>query len=356
MDSDAIPVPEKIELRRLNPGGVGGRRRPAGLLRHFGSGRSGSTEITIALHRPDRRKTIVPAVWSYPLGPQPFLVWRSARRVRSLDVHEDDFFGRIGRSQGEVRLVRPSAPMLDEFLSLADAPPRRILAYAKTWGVLGICKHGQPCTHTPFTSRRQLSPRVEDRCAPLGWDGRGGFEPIEAWRRYAELADATLRVAEQLRNRRAPNAQDLWVLMDRRGGQGPVPMPAESAADLQRIPWRILVAAVNRWIVDADLRPFVLPLDRLSGPVLRMRIGAPWWLGSPSWGLFGALGQEIVRRVSSTDVLNSWPCDGCGKLHARSRWPAQRRGCFCSPRCAARDRQRRHRDKRREEPPRSANR
>src|SRR6267154_2618844 len=67
----------------------------------------------------------------------------------------------VSRSLWNARHVPPGGGLLRAFAGLGDAPASRILAFAKKWGVLGICKHYQPSSHAL-------------ECTPLGWDGKRG--------------------------------------------------------------------------------------------------------------------------------------------------------------------------------------
>jgi hypothetical protein len=40
-----------------------------------------------------------------------------------------------------------SPGLLEQFLTLADAPPTRIRTFAGRWGVLELCRHGWPARH-----------------------------------------------------------------------------------------------------------------------------------------------------------------------------------------------------------------
>jgi hypothetical protein len=314
VDADAIPVPQIIKLCRLV---VGRTTTDAGTP-------------TLAVRR--SRETAVPPVFSYPMGRQDYLVWTSPHLPVPKETTIDDLIGVRGRSQGGVRLSRPSGRMLDEFLELADASAKRILSYAQRWGVLGICRHGKPCTHTPYTSQRIIYPPVPDLCAPLGWDGRGGREPVEAWRRYAREATAILRVGESLRDRRTPTESDLRTLLAPHKHPSRVPVS---------IAWPLLIRAVNRWVTDGDVRPWLVLHAHTLGYEPRVRMASPWSYGTPSWGLFGALGTQIQLAIARASYMF---CDECGRKCDRRRSPAAGREHFCSPTCAARKRQRRHRE------------
>src|SRR5690606_38547478 len=44
--------------------------------------------------------------------------------------------------------VVPSSPnLLSRFVALEHAPPEDVAAFARSFGVLGVCSHGQPAPH-----------------------------------------------------------------------------------------------------------------------------------------------------------------------------------------------------------------
>lgn len=90
------------------------------------------------------------------------------------------------------------ASLLEKFLMLHDRPTSDILAFAKRWGVLEICKHGLPCTHS--------------NCHPLE-DRLSYWEPIQAWRSFSVQARAVLEIAASLRKGQ-PASMASW---DRKG-------------------------------------------------------------------------------------------------------------------------------------------
>src|SRR5262245_54237299 len=54
---------------------------------------------------------------------------------------------RFDPRQKEFRTYSPQRTTLVEFLSLAEARSENVLRYAQKWGVLQLCKHGEPATH-----------------------------------------------------------------------------------------------------------------------------------------------------------------------------------------------------------------
>jgi hypothetical protein len=96
------------------------------------------------------RLSAVPA-WSVPAGVD-------------LDGHSLLFFypartRRHGSRTLQFRKIRAGAKLLTEFVTLDEAPAERILAYARQYGPLGFCQHGDP-------SHRLLPRAALQRSAP----------------------------------------------------------------------------------------------------------------------------------------------------------------------------------------------
>src|SRR5262245_47356558 len=66
--------------------------------------------------------------------------------------------------------VHAGPGLLEGFIKLADAPDEAILAYARRWGPLWLCKHGDPFRSDivncgPFEFHREID--------PASWDNDG---------------------------------------------------------------------------------------------------------------------------------------------------------------------------------------
>jgi hypothetical protein len=59
--------------------------------------------------------------------------------------------------------VEPGEGLLDDFVNLADGGPHKILAYAKRWGVLGLCPCDIPSTHLPLHAPQGLLHPIRDQ-------------------------------------------------------------------------------------------------------------------------------------------------------------------------------------------------
>jgi len=124
----------------------------------------------------------------------------------------------VFRPDAKVRARVPSSPikLLQPFLGLAEASPERILEFARSSGVLALCRHGLPTSHAPIAAQASVFstptayPEVT-QCLPLGamdegfqnemlgarvevTDGLAGWEPIAYWRATAKMMAAALKV------------------------------------------------------------------------------------------------------------------------------------------------------------------
>lgn len=102
------------------------------------------------------------------------------------------------------RIKRKAAPdLLERFCHIAEAPDTAaaVVAFAKRWGVLGLCKHGRPYRHwkTPFINMR----RIPD-CTP-------GRESFQHWMEFARCFDSMLRIGLDL-NQGKPGEHVDWQL------------------------------------------------------------------------------------------------------------------------------------------------
>ena len=123
------------------------------------------------------------------------------------------FVGLEQRDWKKIRVVRPSRGMLDQFLSLANANAERICSFARKSGVLAICIHEKPTSHS-LDCDMAPCPEID------GWS-----EPLDRWRYYARQFQAVLRIADRLNANQLGEKRGLGCA---RSGQ-PVPEPVTSA-------------------------------------------------------------------------------------------------------------------------------
>jgi hypothetical protein len=197
--------------------------------------------------------------------------------------------------------------VLDEFIELAECSDLEILKYARTWGVLELCKHHLPYLHgnpdehlrLPLPDRsltnRQLA---TSKCLALG------TEPLEVWRFFSRQAKALLRIAANLQQE-MPGESDDWslVLRDRVSPQQGVEAHRECWAD-----------AVESWMELGDVRPRI---DRISHGIT--------WSGAD---LLGELAVQLALVGVRAD--GQVHCTNCGKSYAPKKQIVRGGVHYCS--------------------------
>lgn len=262
-----------------------------------------------------------------------YLVWKEPVRMRAGDHWLLD--GQVARQAIRVRqkAEQGGRGILDEFLHLCDTGDEAILKYARTWGVLELCRHNLPSCHefsrggllrvpAPLLSDSQIAgsawPASDPRqCPPLG------REPLATWRFFSRQAKALLNIAADLRRIRLGEKQD-WATLLREGFT-----PVESL-DAQRLCVRDVLEG---WLKLGRIKPAI---DDLTGALT--------WTGAD---LFGELAVQITLAAEARD--GQVFCIVCGKAYEPKRRVIRRGFNYCpAPKCqsvAAAQRAKRYRNR-----------
>ena len=98
---------------------------------------------------------------------------------------------------------KPPADLLERFCRIADSDDTdaAVEAFARRWGLLGLCEHGLPHLCEGHTV-------VRGSITPCGWTG---VESFDHWKRLALASDSMLRIGLAL-NRGKPGDQNDWEL------------------------------------------------------------------------------------------------------------------------------------------------
>lgn len=204
--------------------------------------------------------------------------------------------------------------LLEEFIELADGNDTAILKYARTWGVLGLCRHHLPYLHasphelpnehlrlplpSAFASRQWLT----RACVPLG------SEPLDVWRFFSRQAKALLRIAANLQQEALGEPGDWSTVL--RDGVTPI-----RNLGIHRACWG---EAVESWMTLGDVRPRI---DVMSKTIT--------WAGAD---LFGELAVQLalVGVMADGQVY----CTNCGRAYAPKKQITRGGVHYCpSPRC-----------------------
>ena len=221
-----------------------------------------------------------------------------------------------GRTDFAARKSRfvPEAGLLERFVSLADATPEAVLAFAQAYGVFDVCPHEQHWIHRAHD--------VSSRCTRLM-----NPQPVSLYRRYAAVARATLQLAAEAVSGRRGDAE-AWTLLN-----------------------EFLVDLVPLWRV-AD-RPH--PFPHAVREAVASSFICFWWLLGPQelylhWGerrrgwkgigirvggpsLLSAISRQLAFAVVRADGLAI--CAGCGAPFTRPRGSRRTARAWC-PRCGLR--------------------
>jgi hypothetical protein len=222
--------------------------------------------------------------------------------------------------------VRKNRRVLDDFILLAWPDPRHaddddVLEFAKRWGVLGLCEHNLPYTHTLDDLSTGPSVHLSAVKSPMSYPERRCervrktetieyddtklerqtgecIEYIGAWRLFAERAVLLLELAASLRSRTDPPDKEKTR--------------------------RVLVRRLNKWLDMANVG--VVCGDTATGEWpsgLQVRIAT-------RGGLFGVLAVQLLLATTLTELL--FTCAACGTIFNAAPAERPRRGerAFCS--------------------------
>lgn len=238
--------------------------------------------------------------------PVPDVTQRSAGETADSSRPLDELWWRFPKRP---KRKRPGPGLLEDFLSLAeDDSGKRIVAYAKRWGVLNICEHDLPCSHNPpawdYDTGVPGFASTFDSCRPRTHGDPifrkatdFNWEPLEVWREYARVFRALVGVAGRL-SEGAPSSPSQWeALCDgplfflRGNGSSSWPRSAVDTAAL-------LTDALTILLGLAGVRPHVA----VVGERPAVTLGAP--------NLFGALTMQALMASSAAGGF--YFCSGCG--------------------------------------------
>lgn len=228
--------------------------------------------------------------------------------------------------------LRPEAHGLDlliEFMNLADAPVETVLAFARKWGVLEICRHGLPCTH----NLRYADTFSGRWCFPLAYtDAKFFSEPILYWHFYAKQMRALLNIAVRLKQG-VPGLVEDWKVVQASGLMRKPEVEVLGGELFAAIYGRtveddrlFVLKLLDRWLSIGDVRPNLVWDDEHCSV-------------SFDNTLFGMLAMQLMLEISSSGGIAF--CSGCGKSYTpKLRRPkvGQRNYCRdCGKKAAWRD-------------------
>jgi len=246
----------------------------------------------------------------------------------------------------KVRYRHPKPGMLADFLRLEDARDDKILAYARRWGVLGICDHGLPCSHNQYPTGilEGVKPCLPILATPLSPGEYRVREPLVIWREWSRKAQALINISVQLNQDRFPRVED-WRVVKGLGasdlGQterdlsdlGLVEPPdRRSMNDSTKLDkaHRALAYELDGWISMGQIRPRI-SWERQRQPD---RMSQANWVGrfsldavSSGPNLFGLLALGLLLAIARTSLA---VCSACANSYIPKRRPNPNRRNYCT--------------------------
>jgi hypothetical protein len=221
----------------------------------------------------------------------------------------------------DFRLVKPTNATFHEFVNLAESNEKKVLGYARRWGMLGLCRqHLTPVGHNL-------------ECQPLQGFGRGEIfnegEPIIAWQRWAQVAGAMLNISQRLDDNQLGDKNDWQVLYDYAGyGYGPLKLPWHDPSSARQVARSEKMEIRKRTIEKADLAYMVnewLRAGWVRPHLVWAHLGEPMVTLCGS-GLFGALAVHLLE-LSGRYIIAS--CSGCRNFYYPEIRPKSGQDRFC---------------------------
>jgi hypothetical protein len=214
---------------------------------------------------------------------------------------------------GTLKEVRPGVGMLARFVDLHHQRDEEILKYAKKWGVLGICKHSLPCSHTQF-AYSILAPRHKNAewCMPRAVPGRKHWyaDPIEVWRLLSKQMATFQQLGAEL-NQDRPGDETVWRILP--GNLASRPWRSVSSAR------KFLALLLNLWLEIGQVRPVIDWSTEKAGWQLSFNaVSIP--------NLFGFLAFNLVLSISRRELAF---CSSCRKSYPPDRRPNPSRRNYC---------------------------
>lgn len=263
--------------------------------------------------------------------------WTRAERV---SVERENLLAVPG-SGPTCRVKDPTLRAVVAFASLWLSPNFEVdvAQFARTWGLLDLCRHGLPATHRPYRLPMQGWDPVNGSRKRRGRDAGGGpcaavdrltgnrtrlqrvlIEPLERWRSYSRQAYSLIRVIQDVSSGGVvrKGSWDAWedltpLYPDGMLGGGPIgpyldPQPYTKGEGLDamlvtRSPFdddeAAVAFAINRWLELGDVK-------------VRLVVeGAEPRLVLQGSSLFGALAAGIALIRAQPRLAKV--CDHCGQ-------------------------------------------
>ena len=215
--------------------------------------------------------------------------------------------------------------MLADFIRLDCATDEKILAYARKWGILGLCQHGLPCSHNQYRDGLLdgVQPCLPVLVTPRPREGSAFrlLEPLAAWRMWSRKAQSIINIGARLNQGKIARVEDWQVLKDLRDsglGETAYEPFMETVANARTE----LTRELDGWISMGQVRP------RIGWRNDRARFSLDAVSSGPN--LFGLLALNIAVAIAAGEGEKGLAvCSSCGSSYIPSRRPDPNRRNYC---------------------------
>lgn len=238
--------------------------------------------------------------------------WHSPNLVTLDDTEKWLLWGDMQPGRRWMAERHPGPGMLEQFISLSNARPRQVLAYARRWGILMKCEHGRsfalarviqchPCQRRFTVQLDEVKPLLREK--------------VDLWRQYASEFKALLAISIALRNGERGTKEDWSGIksVKRTSLRGELKTPEKWSIHRQQM---TLQDILQHWCHKADVQIlFQWQID-----------GMPFIILGGS--LLAALVIQLMLVISRSSGIAF--CDACGRPFAPTRKPNPNRRKFCT--------------------------
>jgi hypothetical protein len=208
--------------------------------------------------------------------------------------------------EGKVSTRYSFRNLISKFADLANSGSEEVLAFAKKFGVLGLCKHQLPASHSKTSILTKN--KTDSICQPLG------EESINLWWDFARNAQAILRISLALRLNSRTRKEDWLVLLANQEKDLPTTKKTEK---------QLIENSINLWLDLAGIKPQFNLEDET------------WYLAYPdSNSLFAELANQLMMKTGKIEgIVTCSECNRSGPLSElgtyRSRKPRSGTRFYC---------------------------
>ena len=202
--------------------------------------------------------------------------------------------------------------MLDRFLDIENGAD--VVAFAESWGALGICSHGLPATHAPaaktnLRGQAELEYACEPRSLLTGEPSR--WEPIRKWVEYARMFRAAIGLILALRDGQAGDTED-WQTLRGYSDVSGLDKRAGYSDNKKIIRWLFISNSIQAWLDIGGVRGGIgFELDPTFISRVQLRAG-----DDRTPGTFGYL--AIQAAVFLSGARDIYQCSYCSRLYNRN--------------------------------------